>query len=109
MKPNQSNRKERHFTMNWYAGNIAEAVNLAKTRLAVFVVYVEGKEIKVGLFAQEINKHESSGTDDLSQKLTSIINEDAVRKTLESTSFVAIKIQSDSEAYVQFAQICILL
>lgn len=30
--------------MNWYAGNIAEAVNLAKTRSAVFVVYVEGKD-----------------------------------------------------------------
>lgn len=72
--------------MNWYAGNIAEAVNLAKTRGAVFVVYVEG-------------------TDELSQKLTSIINEDAIRKLLESNSFVAIKIQSESEAYVQFAQI----
>ncbi|XP_037039244.1 UBX domain-containing protein 4 isoform X2 [Bradysia coprophila] len=72
--------------MNWYAGNIAEAVTLAKTRGAIFVVYVEG-------------------TDELSQKLTSIINESAIRTTLESTSFVAIKIQSDSEAYVQFAQI----
>jgi len=71
--------------MNWYAGSIMEAVKLAKTRAAVFVVYVEG-------------------TDELSQKLTSIINEDTVRATLESTSFVAIKIQSDSEAYVHFAQ-----
>lgn len=50
-----------------------------------------------------------SGTDEASQKVTSLINEDVIRKTLESTSFVAIKIQSDSEAYVQFAQICILL
>lgn len=48
------------------------------------------------------------GTDDLSQKLTSIINEDSVKRELESNAFVAIKIQSDSEAYVQFAQICIL-
>jgi len=72
--------------MNWYAGNIAEAVGLAKTRNSVFVVYVEG-------------------TDELSQKLTSIINEDTVRTMLESTAFVAIKIQSESEAYMQFAQI----
>ncbi|KAJ6643852.1 UBX domain-containing protein 4, partial [Pseudolycoriella hygida] len=72
--------------MNWFAGNIAEAVNVAKTRGAVFVVYVEG-------------------TDELSKKLTAIIDEEDVRKCLESSCFVAIKIQSDSEAYVQFAQI----
>lgn len=28
--------------MNWYPGNIAEAVNLSKTRNAIFVVYCEG-------------------------------------------------------------------
>lgn len=86
VKSNRKLLKDELVTMNWYAGNIAEAVNLAKTRGAVFVVYVEG-------------------TDELSQKLTAIINEDAIRKTLESASFVAIKIQSNSEAYVQFAQI----
>ncbi len=97
--------------MNWYAGNIAEAVNLAKTRGAVFVVYVEGIYDKGTTYLFKkifIIKIDFLGTDELSQKLTSIINEDAVRKTLESTAFVAIKIQSDSEAYVQFAQICIL-
>lgn len=29
--------------MNWYQGNIAEAVALSKTRNAIFVVYVEGE------------------------------------------------------------------
>lgn len=28
--------------MNWFAGNIAEAVNLSKTRNAIFVVFCEG-------------------------------------------------------------------
>lgn len=35
-----------------------------------------------------------------------MINTDAIRKELESEDFVAIKVQSDSEAYMQFAQIC---
>lgn len=29
--------------MNWYKGNIAEAVALSKTKNAIFVVYVEGE------------------------------------------------------------------
>lgn len=28
--------------MNWFAGNIAEAVNLSKSRGSIFVVFVEG-------------------------------------------------------------------
>lgn len=32
--------------MNWYGGNISEAVNLSKTTNSVFVVFVEGKEWK---------------------------------------------------------------
>lgn len=35
-----------------------------------------------------------------------MINNDTIRKELESENFVAIKVQSDSEAYMQFAQIC---
>lgn len=42
VKSNRKLLKDKLVTMNWYAGNIAEAVNLAKTRGAVFVVYVEG-------------------------------------------------------------------
>lgn len=38
--------------MNWYAGNIAEAVNLAKTRGAVFVVYIEGKAYQLSIGPQ---------------------------------------------------------
>lgn len=40
--------------MNWYAGNIAEAVNLAKTRGAVFVVYIEGTDKKLTLLRQQL-------------------------------------------------------
>lgn len=35
-----------------------------------------------------------------------MINSDSIRSKLESEDFVAIKVQSDSEAYIQFAQIC---
>lgn len=29
--------------MNWYKGNIAEAVNLSKSNNSIFVVFVQGK------------------------------------------------------------------
>lgn len=35
-----------------------------------------------------------------------MINNDAIRTELESENFLAIKVESDSEAYMQFAQIC---
>lgn len=47
-----------------------------------------------------------TGTDELSTSFTSLINDDRVRAKLESDDFVAIKVESDSEAYKQFAQIC---
>ncbi|CAD7002375.1 unnamed protein product [Ceratitis capitata] len=72
--------------MNWYKGNIQEAVAESKAKNAVFVVYVEGK-------------NEST------QKLTSFINDQKIREKLESDDFVAIKIESDSQAYMQFASI----
>lgn len=31
--------------MNWYQGNIAEAVNLSKTNNSIFVVFVQGKKL----------------------------------------------------------------
>lgn len=42
----------------------------------------------------------------MSTAFTSIINDGKIRMKLESDDFVAIKIQSDSDAYIQFAQIC---
>uniref|UniRef100_D3TPU2 UBX domain-containing protein 4 n=1 Tax=Glossina morsitans morsitans TaxID=37546 RepID=D3TPU2_GLOMM len=72
--------------MNWYNGNIAEAVTQSKIKNAIFVVYVEGK-------------------DETTEKLSGFIDELAVREKLESDDFVAVKIQSESEAYMQFASI----
>lgn len=72
--------------MNWYEGSIAEAINLSKQRNAIFVVYVEGN-------------------DELSLKLRGFINEKKIKDKLESEHFVAIKIDSGSQAYMQFAQI----
>lgn len=47
-----------------------------------------------------------SGSDELSNSLSSIVNDERIRLKLESDRFVAIKIQSDSPAYGQFAQLC---
>lgn len=46
------------------------------------------------------------GTDEMSTAFTELINNDIVRTKLESDDFVAIRVQSDSEAYMQFAAIC---
>lgn len=72
--------------MRWYEGSIAEAVNLSKQRDSVFVVYVDGN-------------------DEMSAKLRRFIDEEKIRSKLESEHFVAIKIDSGSESYMQFAQI----
>ncbi|XP_055325108.1 UBX domain-containing protein 4 [Sitodiplosis mosellana] len=72
--------------MNWFSGNIAEAVALSKAKNSIFVVYCEG-------------------TDELSTAFTELINNEIVRTKLESDDFVAIRVQSDSEAYMQFAAI----
>ncbi|XP_067612612.1 UBX domain-containing protein 4 [Eurosta solidaginis] len=72
--------------MNWFNGNIAEAVAKSKANNAIFVVYVEGK-------------------DESTQKLSNFVNDQRIREKLESDDFVAIKIESDSQAYMQFATI----
>uniref|UniRef100_A0A1I8QCH6 UBX domain-containing protein 4 n=1 Tax=Stomoxys calcitrans TaxID=35570 RepID=A0A1I8QCH6_STOCA len=72
--------------MNWYNGNIAEAVAQSKSKNAIFVVYVEGN-------------------DENTVKLTKFIDEPQIAGKLSSNDFVAIKIKSDSEAYMQFASI----
>ncbi|KAI8120901.1 UBX domain-containing protein 4 [Lucilia cuprina] len=72
--------------MNWYKGNIAEAVAQSKSKNAIFVVYVEGK-------------------DEATIKLGNFINDKRIREKLESDDFVCIKIESESESYMQFASI----
>lgn len=46
------------------------------------------------------------GNDEMSTAFTELINNDTVRTKLEGDDFVAIRVQSDSEAYMQFAAIC---
>ncbi|XP_075160389.1 UBX domain-containing protein 4 [Haematobia irritans] len=72
--------------MNWYKGNIAEAVAKSKSMNAIFVVFVEGN-------------------DENTAKLTKFIDDAKVSGKLCSNDFVAIKVKSDSEAYMQFASI----
>ncbi|XP_012527167.1 UBX domain-containing protein 4 [Monomorium pharaonis] len=72
--------------MKWFAGSINEAVATSKSRKAVFVVFIEGK-------------------DDTSVQLAQAIDTTEVSSRLEQEHFVAIRLESGSEAYRFFAQI----
>ncbi|XP_043646510.1 UBX domain-containing protein 4 [Drosophila teissieri] len=69
--------------MNWHTGNIAEAVAESKAKDAVFVVFIEGQ-------------------DEMSNKLERFVDDNRVRSRLETSDFVAIKVQGNSSAYGQF-------
>jgi hypothetical protein len=49
------------------------------------------------------------GEDDSSKSMAATIDNTAVSSKLESEDFVVIRINSGSEAYRQFTQICILI
>lgn len=72
--------------MKWFEGSINEAVTTSKSRKAIFVVFVEGKDDTSTQFAQAIDVTE-------------------VSTQLEHEDFVAIKLESGSEPYRFFAQI----
>ncbi|KYQ52920.1 UBX domain-containing protein 4 [Trachymyrmex zeteki] len=72
--------------MKWFAGSINEAVATSKSRKAVFVVFVEGK-------------------DDTSLQLAQAIDATEVSSRLEREHFIAIRLESGSETYRFFAQI----
>ncbi|XP_071635443.1 UBX domain-containing protein 4 isoform X1 [Temnothorax longispinosus] len=72
--------------MKWFAGSINEAVATSKSRKAVFVVFIEGK-------------------DDTSVQLAQAIDATEISSRLEGEHFVAIRLESGSEAYRFFAQI----
>ncbi|XP_076242160.1 UBX domain-containing protein 4 [Calliopsis andreniformis] len=72
--------------MKWFEGSINEAVATSKSRKAVFVVFVEGK-------------------DDTSTQVAEAINATEVSCHLEQEHFVAIRLESGSETYRFFAQI----
>lgn len=72
--------------MKWYEGSIKEAVATSKSRKAIFVVFVEGK-------------------DDASAEFTRAINSIEVSSRLEQDDFVAIHLEGGSETYTFFAQI----
>ncbi|XP_037939494.1 UBX domain-containing protein 4 [Teleopsis dalmanni] len=72
--------------MNWYQGSIPEAIQKSKTKNAIFVVYVEGK-------------------DEASQRITEFLNDEKIRGKLETDNFIAIKIESETQEYMQFASV----
>lgn len=72
--------------MKWFEGSIDEAVATSKSRRAIFVVFVEGK-------------------DDTSTQVAQAINATEVSHRLEQEDFVAIRLESGSQSYVFFAQI----
>ncbi|KOC65589.1 UBX domain-containing protein 4 [Habropoda laboriosa] len=72
--------------MKWFEGSINEAVATSKSRKAVFVVFIEGK-------------------DDTSVEVAEAINATEVSSRLEQEDFVAIRLESGSETYRFFVQI----
>jgi hypothetical protein len=48
------------------------------------------------------------GTDELSKSIAATIDNTAISSKLESEDFVVVRLNSGSDAYRQFAQICIL-
>lgn len=50
-----------------------------------------------------------AGKDETSTEFAAAVNNSEVSSRLEQDDFVAIRLESDSEAYTFFAQICILL
>ncbi|XP_033319302.1 UBX domain-containing protein 4 isoform X1 [Bombus bifarius] len=72
--------------MKWFKGSINEAVATSKSRKAIFVVFIEGK-------------------DDTSAQVAEAINATEVSCRLEQEDFVAIRLESGSETYRFFAQI----
>ncbi|XP_066249501.1 UBX domain-containing protein 4 isoform X1 [Euwallacea similis] len=71
--------------MRWYDGGIAEAVVASKSKGAIFVVYIEGKDEK-------------------SQSISSIIESNEVSYNLGSNHFVAIKVEAGSVPHQQFIE-----
>ncbi|XP_017888566.1 UBX domain-containing protein 4 [Ceratina calcarata] len=72
--------------MKWFEGSINEAVATSKSRKAIFVVFIEGKDDASVQFAEAINAME-------------------VSNRLEQDDFVAIRLESGSETYGFFTQI----
>ncbi|KAG5678513.1 hypothetical protein PVAND_008180 [Polypedilum vanderplanki] len=72
--------------MQWFSGDIAAAVSLAKSKSAIFVVYCEGQ-------------------DENSSRMTEMMNDESVSSKLQSDSFVAIRIKSDKPEYEHFRKI----
>lgn len=91
--------------MKWFTGDIVSAINLAKTRGSIFVVYCEGKR-KLPPISKYLSRKLFLGHDENSKQMTELIDNDSIKSKLESESFVAIKLDSDKEEYMQFAKIC---
>ncbi|KAF7279781.1 hypothetical protein GWI33_006741 [Rhynchophorus ferrugineus] len=70
--------------MKWYAGGIAEAVAASKTKGAIFVIYIEGKDEK-------------------SQHISTLLELPDVESMLGGDNFVAIKVEADSVPHQQFS------
>lgn len=46
------------------------------------------------------------GPNESSKQMAALIDSESIRRELESSKYVAIRIQSETEAYTQFADIC---
>lgn len=94
--------------MRWYEGGIANAVQESKKSGAVFVVYIEGKQVIFKVTSKNKILLFVLGQDDKSVALTDLINNEEVSSKLTSEHFIAIKLEANSIPHQQFSQICIL-
>lgn len=95
--------------MNWFKGEIAQAIVTSKAKQAIFVVYIYGKIQKnLSNFFLPNYYFIITGKDEKSSQISALIDKEEIAKILGSESFVAIKIEAESVPYQQFSQICIL-
>lgn len=93
--------------MKFFQGDISSAINLAKSKNAIFVVYCEGKQsISLKSFKKIIFFITIGKDDENSKLMTSLINTHSITAKLESDEFVVIRIESDKPEYLQFCKIC---
>ncbi|XP_064595253.1 UBX domain-containing protein 4-like [Liolophura sinensis] len=70
--------------MRWFEGSIPDAIQLAKSKGSVFIVYIAGE-------------------DEESKKMEAVLKDSQIVQTCESAECVAIRLMSNSEACGQFS------
>lgn len=94
--------------MEWFNGTIVDAVRISKERGVIFVVFIDGKWVLMRFYWwSKCNGISVAGKTDDSIAVTELLNNAAVASKLSNpTRYLAVRIESDTDTYTQFAQIC---